>query len=269
MYDEIKLTGLAKLSPRLNLLLGMRRGNYHPLTHIVINYILTEKLPRRVGGIFEFGLLVVLPLILLTPSIFNFAMGMIGGVIILMIYILSIIFIFISISYSFRIGLLPGLGIFRRDQDGNTLKFLMMNPRQLQVELGSVQFFNLVVPIIISTIIVSLIVIYLMQGHLTILILTIPITVIIIADILARLGLFCSFTFFEPNRAFIAMLAIFIVLFMFSVLLSWTFGLYNYDRHDGDIGLWIFEIIYWACVSGFANVLAYNAIRARIMPSNK
>ena len=161
MDEKIKLTGLARFSPRLNLLKRFA-GSDNPILSISAKYLLRNRTARRIGGTFEFIFLVILPvgLILLVASFFWWTLYDINSShyeasdLTFEIYLSgSTIFSLIGLILGLIISLLPGNMLRKTEREGALLRLFHLNHHTEFKNMVKFQMVSFFLPIFTSIVI--------------------------------------------------------------------------------------------------------------------
>ena len=137
MDERTKLSGIARLSPRLRLLARLSQSE-NPILSISATHLLRDRTARRVGGFFEFTFLVLLPLSALVIAgatcmeiIYRAQHPNTWGNLIpateptkYLSYASGYLLRLIAFTYGFIILMVPGVTISKREADGSLLRFL-------------------------------------------------------------------------------------------------------------------------------------------------
>jgi len=153
MDERTKLTGIARYSPRLNLLKRFA-GSENPILSISAMYLLRDRTARRIGGYFEFIFLVLLPVIAVVMIMMSFSdefgsrspysRNLFSEAFPMLLGGIGYLARPIAYIYGFMLLNLPGVTITKREADGAVLRMLPMDRTEVfkgMLKLNFASFF--------------------------------------------------------------------------------------------------------------------------------
>lgn len=176
MDEKNKLTGLARYSPRLNLLKKFA-GSVEPILSISSTYLLTDRTARRFGGIFEFIFLVVLPAITILFAAYQALLMLYGRdlisnktdtLIMQSAFTVFLLFCLAGFISGFVISLLPGNNLRKWEKDNTLLRLFPIHPHDAYTNFIKLQAASFFLPVSVSIGIIYSILVFLeciMRRH--------------------------------------------------------------------------------------------------------
>jgi len=158
MDDKIKLTGLARLSPRLNLLKRFA-GSDEPILSISAMYLLRDKTARRMGASFEFSFLVILPVVTVAMTGIVYMTTQSGGQypafspMTMLSGIATGVLMLMAGVYGLIVLVLPGNALMKREPDGSLFRFIPVEPKELYRDMLKLQLVSFLLPPVIYSVI--------------------------------------------------------------------------------------------------------------------
>ena len=143
MDERTKLTGLARYSPRLNLLKRFAESD-NPILSISAMYLLRDRTARRIGGYFEFSFLAILPIYHITLALMRVCnkpattLVVTGFILRIVVYLFGLVLL-----------TLPGWAITRREIDGSLFRSLPVNENEIFSGLLRTQLISFFLPPVI------------------------------------------------------------------------------------------------------------------------
>ena len=158
MNEKTKMTGLARLSPRLNLLKRFA-GSDEPILSISATYLLKNRTARRTGGTFEFIFLVILPAVTILFAVFQVLLMLYSRdlfinntetLIMQSAFTVFLLFLLAGFILGFVISILPGINLKKWEKDIALLRLFPINPHDAYENFIKLQAASFFLPISVS-----------------------------------------------------------------------------------------------------------------------
>lgn len=260
MHRNIQLTGLATLSPRLNLIRAISLDSHQVLSRNIADALLTDSKYRKMGGYYEVVVSLAPALFML---LFAFDYPFLFEVMIALVALLIVFLFIFAIPKVFKLALSLGNIIFNRFRDNGLLKSLPINPNQLHFELSKMQLANITLPVAVSIALTVLVSVFLFEIDAVLAFVWINM-LLILSYTFGQIGLLCAYRYMEINKSSNAMVLHVVLLFIQILIANILIG---GNVPDSLIVPAVFGV--GILLAAIYTVRAKLEIRRRILPHNK